>query len=164
MTMNDLEKLAAYLKNNQIKAELFELDSPTPTVETAAAAVGARPDQIVKTLVFLVDGAPVAAIACGSARIDTRTIARAHDVGRKRVKLASAAEVLAITGFPAGGVPPFGHRERLPTYVDPRVLEQEVVFAGGGTDNSLIRLEPQMILEHTGGSILDLITADPPGP
>ncbi len=158
--MSNLEPLAVFLETNEIEAELFELDVPTPTVETAAAAVGGQPDQIVKTLIFLVNGEPVAAVACGTARVDTRTIARAHGVGRKRVKLASAEAVQAITGYPAGGVPPFGHLRQLPTFVDPRVLDQDVIFAGGGTDNSLIRLRPQTIVEHTGAAVLDLIAGE----
>ena len=32
---------------------------------------------------------------------------------------------LRVTGYPAGGTPPVGHRERFPVVVDARVAAQE---------------------------------------
>jgi prolyl-tRNA editing enzyme YbaK/EbsC (Cys-tRNA(Pro) deacylase) len=58
--------LNAFLTSHQIPGELLSLDSPTPTVETAALAVGAQPEQIVKSILFLVDGKPVLTITGGT--------------------------------------------------------------------------------------------------
>jgi prolyl-tRNA editing enzyme YbaK/EbsC (Cys-tRNA(Pro) deacylase) len=79
-------------------------------------------------------------------------------VGRKKVKLASAEVVAGETGFLVGAMPPFGHRQPLPTLIDRRVLEKPVVYAGGGSDYTLLRLDPATILQVTGGEVLDLIT------
>jgi prolyl-tRNA editing enzyme YbaK/EbsC (Cys-tRNA(Pro) deacylase) len=39
------------------------------------------------------------------------------------------------------------------------VLEKPVVYAGGGSDNALLRISPQTILDVTQAEVLDLIAA-----
>ena len=153
--------LQAFMKARHIQGELLHLDSPTPTVETAAVAVGAQPEQIVKSILFLVDGQPVLAITCGTSYVERRAIAARFGVGRKKVKLAAPETVAEVTGFLVGAMPPFGHRQPLLTLIDQRVLERPVVYAGGGSDYDLLRLDPRTILQVTQGEVLDLIT--PPG-
>jgi prolyl-tRNA editing enzyme YbaK/EbsC (Cys-tRNA(Pro) deacylase) len=137
---------------------ILHLDTPTPTVEAAALAVGCELDRIVKSIIFLAAGKPVLAITCGPAFIDRRVVAAVFGVGRKQVKLASAEEVLDITGYPVGGMPPIGHRVPLPTLIDRRVLEMDEVYAGGGEDSSLLRIDPQAILAATRAQVVDLVT------
>jgi len=56
------------------------------------------------------------------------------------LKLAPAPDVVAVTGYPAGATPPVGHRSPLPVYVDPAVLEETVVYGGGGDDQSMLEI------------------------
>ena len=148
--------LQAYLQAHQISGEIIFLASPTPTVETAAAAVGALPDQIVKSILFLLPEQPVLAVSCGLGRIDRRVIAAHFGVGRKRVKLADAETVLAILGYSVGTVPPFGHRQPILTLLDQPVLAHTQVYAGGGEHNALVRLAAADILKYTQAEVLDL--------
>ncbi|MGD8554087.1 MAG: YbaK/EbsC family protein [Anaerolineales bacterium] len=158
--MLDSSDLAAFLDQRQIEAEVVILPEHTPTVEDAARAVKTVPDRIVKSLLFLVDGEPVVAIACGLSHVDRRTISLHYGVGRKRVKLADAETVLNVTGYPVGAMPPFGHRQALPTLMDKRVLLQPEVYAGGGQIDALLRISPGAILRVTSAIELDLI--EPP--
>jgi prolyl-tRNA editing enzyme YbaK/EbsC (Cys-tRNA(Pro) deacylase) len=151
-------QLAEYLKAHDIHGEILELEVPTPTVEAAAAAVGCQPEQIVKSLLFFVNGKPVLAITSGLAHIERRSIAANFSVGRKKVKLADPQTVLDETGFGVGAMPPFGHFSPLTTLIDKRVLEKDLVYAGGGSDQTLLRISPQAILEATQGTILDLLS------
>ena len=153
------ENLQNFMDQNGIPGEILHLEVPTPTVEAAARAVHAENDQIVKTLVFVVRDQPLAAIACGTAPVSRRKITARFGVGRKRVRLAPADLVLEVTGYPAGAVPPFGHRTPLPTLLDPRVLEYEEVYAGGGAENALVRLKSADILHITSAQIEDLCAA-----
>lgn len=150
------EDLRQFLALHEVEAEILRLESETPTVEAAARAVGTTPERIVKSLLFLVEGRPVLAIACGPDRVDSRALARRFGVGRKRVRLADGETVQRVTGYPIGAVPPFGHRQPLTTLVDRRVLEHEEVFAGGGGIDALVRVSPQDILRLTGAEVLDL--------
>ena len=163
MESHDSASLQSYMDRNAIPGEILHLSVPTPTVETAAQAVGVRPEQIVKSILFLVDevnapGAlrPVLAIVNGTAYVERRVIAGLYGVGKKRVRLASPEEVQTITGYEVGAMPPFGHRQPLPTLLDRGVLDLPEVYAGGGDENALLRLKPDDILRASRAKVLDL--------
>lgn len=147
--------LDSFITSRAIAAQIVFLADETPTVETAAAAVGITPVQIVKSVLFLVKEEadaprPVLVIGNGYHRIDWRRLADYLAVSRRRLRLADAEQVQAITGFPVGTVPPFGHRTPLPTLLDEQVLAQTLVYAGGGAINALMRLhvaELQRVLQ-----------------
>jgi prolyl-tRNA editing enzyme YbaK/EbsC (Cys-tRNA(Pro) deacylase) len=152
-----VDELYHYMQEHSIPGQIVRLDVPTPTVESAANAVNTSPDQIIKSILFVVDEQPVLAIASGLSNIDRRAIADLFGVGRKRVKLASAETVLEISGYEVGAMPPFGHRKKLKTLIDPRVLEFPEAYAGGGAENVLVHLNPQDLLQATGGTVLDML-------
>ena len=154
LTPLDLEH---FLRERELRAELLALSVKTPTVEAAAEAVGTSPQKIVKSLLFMVDDRPVLAITSGANRIDRRRIAKYFDVGRKRVRLADENQVQAATGYTVGAVPPFGHPEPLLTLIDSGVLKHDVVFAGGGASDHLMRVETAEILRVTQGEVLELV-------
>jgi len=153
LTPNDLLR---FMERHGIEGELITLDEPTPTVETAARAVGTSPDQIVKSVLFAVNDERVLAITCGTQLIESRSIAALYGVGRKRVRLANAEIVLETTGYPVGTVPPFGHPQPIRTLIAPQVLEHREVYAGGGAHTTLVRLDPQAILTITQAQIVEM--------
>jgi prolyl-tRNA editing enzyme YbaK/EbsC (Cys-tRNA(Pro) deacylase) len=118
--------------------------------------LGVAPEQIIKSLVFVVEGEPLLVINNGLAKVDRRKIATRLGVGRKRVKFANAEQALAITGFVVGSMPPFGHRQTLPTYIDPAVMEFEVIFGGGGAIDAMLRLTPAELVRVTAAEIWDV--------
>ncbi len=61
-----------------------------------------------------------------------------------KLRPVSPKEVEALTGYPAGGVPPVCHG--LLTIVDYGVLDHEYVVGGGGDEFTLIKISPQDIL------------------
>jgi prolyl-tRNA editing enzyme YbaK/EbsC (Cys-tRNA(Pro) deacylase) len=150
-------ELKAFMHDQGIQGEILYLDVPTPTVESAAQAVGAKVQQIIKSILFMIDDQPVLAIACGTSSINRRAIAELYQVGKKRVKLASPEMVLEISGYEVGAMPPFGHRQPITTLIDYRVLELTEAYAGGGAENALMRLNPQEIQRVTGAKALDLL-------
>jgi Cys-tRNA(Pro) deacylase len=152
--------LAAYMQAHAIPGEIVRLEMPTPTVETAAQAAGTTPERIVKSILFLVDGQPLLAVTNGLAHVNYRVLAAHRGVNRKKVKMASAEQVLQTCGYAVGALPPFGHLQRLPCLLDRRVMAQPEVFAGGGAEDTLVRLAPADLLQATRAEILDL-TAPP---
>lgn len=160
MISNTCENLAQFIKKHAIAAELVRPERETPTVALAALALDCQTEQIVKSVLFLIkDGeqsAPVLVIINGTDPVDFRKLADLFQVGRKRIRLAPADVVLAYTGYPAGGVPPFGFPKPLPTCIDPRVFEQVVVYGGGGDDRTMLRIAPAELLRVTAGQVVDL--------
>jgi prolyl-tRNA editing enzyme YbaK/EbsC (Cys-tRNA(Pro) deacylase) len=102
----DSGHLSKYITLLGIEAEIVDLEQETPTVAAAAEAVGVSPEQIIKSVLFLADKRPVLVIANGFNRIDRKKLADHLGVSRRRVKIANAQQVLAISGYYAGTVPP----------------------------------------------------------
>src|SRR5215203_2427704 len=100
--------------------ELREFPEGTRTAEDAARAIGVEVGQIVKSLVFTLDGALVMALVSGRNRLDEARLAAA--LGGREVRRTDAAGVREATGYAIGGVPPFGHPEPLPTAIDEDLL------------------------------------------
>lgn len=149
--------LAAVIARQGIAAEIIKLAAHTPTVEAAAQALGVETQVIAKSLLFLVDGRPYLVIGHGVGRIDVKKIADYFAVGRKRVKMADAETVLAITGYVAGAVPPFGHRQPLPTLLDAGVLALPEIYAGGGDINAMLRIAPAELRRVTHADVVSVM-------
>jgi prolyl-tRNA editing enzyme YbaK/EbsC (Cys-tRNA(Pro) deacylase) len=126
-----------------LEVNIQRLQSSTRTVKDAAVAVGCDESEIAKAIVFVADGDPVLCIASGRHRIDTDRLADVLDVAE--VRQAAADEVRAATGFPIGGVPPFGHE--LPVIFDESLLEHPRVWAAAGDPHSLFCVDPQKLAE-----------------
>ena len=90
------------------------------TAADAAAAIGVDVGQIVKSLIFAVDGDVVLAYVSGVNQLDETKLAAA--AGGTACTRVDADTVRAATGFPIGGVPPFGHSTELAVFVDPDLL------------------------------------------
>jgi len=144
------------MDQHAIQGEILCLSVPTPTVEIAAQALGVAIDQIVKSILFVINHHPVLAIANGTGLIDKRALATEFGVSRKKVKLATPAEMLAISGYEAGAMPPFGHFQPLPTVIDHQVLSLAEVYAGGGADNAMLRINPNDILRVSEARVISL--------
>jgi Cys-tRNA(Pro) deacylase len=156
MSQLNADYLEEFVQALELSAKLIKIDVPTPTVETAANAVGTSPERILKSLVFIVDGKPVLVIASGLQLVDRRTLAKHFKVGRKRVKLADAKTVQTVTGYEVGGVPPIGHLTSLTTVIDEQVLGHAIVYGGGGGIDTLLEIDPKEIIECTKATPIDL--------
>ena len=125
----------------RLPVEIRVHEASTRTAEEAAAACGCELGQIVKSLVFAgrASGEPVLILLSGDDRVDESLAAMA--AGQALVR-PDGRQVRAWTGFAIGGIPPFGHATRLPTYLDERLLRFERVWAAAGTPNAVFATDP----------------------
>jgi len=126
----------------------------TRTAAGAARAVGCEVAQIVKSLVFVADGSPVVALVSGANRVDLQRLAAAVDA--KEVRKADGDEARAATGFPIGGVPPFGHAGAVTVVVDRDLLGRERLWAAAGLPDAVFAIAPDELLRISGGRPVDL--------
>ena len=126
----------------------------TKTAADAAAAIGVSVGQIVKSLVFGVDTEIVMALVSGSNQLDEKKLALA--AGGAKCSRVDAEAVRAATGYPIGGVPPFGHSTQLRVFVDPDLLQYDEVWAAAGTWNDNFGAAPADIVRVAGGVVTDL--------
>lgn len=137
-----------------IELEPREFPDGTRTAQDAADAIGVKLGQIVKTLVFLVDGQPVAALVAGDNMLDEKRLATA--AGGTTSTRPDAQVVRDATGYPIGGVPPFGHSTPLPVFVDRDLLQYDVVWAAAGTPHVNFSITPDELVRATAGAVCDL--------
>ena len=126
----------------------------TKTAADAAAAIGVSVGQIVKSLVFGVDSEIVMALVSGSNQLDEKKLAVA--AGGAKCARVDADAVRDATGYPIGGVPPFGHSTQLRVFVDPDLLQYDEVWAAAGTWNDNFGANPNDIVRVAGGVVTDL--------
>ncbi|MFM8902848.1 MAG: YbaK/EbsC family protein [Actinomycetota bacterium] len=126
----------------------------TKTAADAAAAIGVSVGQIVKSLVFAVDGEIVMAFVSGANQLDEKKLAAA--AGGSKCSRVDADAVRAATGYPIGGVPPFGHSTQLRVFVDPDLLQYDEVWAAAGTWHDVFGIEPHKLVEASKGLVIDL--------
>jgi prolyl-tRNA editing enzyme YbaK/EbsC (Cys-tRNA(Pro) deacylase) len=67
--------------------------------------------------------------------------------------------VLELTGYPPGATPPVGHLTPLKVIVDRSVLQEPIVYGGGGGSDVMLRISPHEILRLTGAIVAD-VTSD----
>ena len=70
----------------------------------------------------------------------------------ERPRIATPEDILQKTGYPCGGTPSFGYDATF--LVDPRVMEKEIIYTGGGSENSLVRISSIELLRANEGKII----------
>ena len=148
--------LAGFIAEHGIAATLLTPPASTPTVAAAAAALGVDERQIIKSLLFLVHEEPLLVIASGTALVDRRLLAERFEIGKKQVRLADAATVLRLTGYPVGGVPPFGHLVTARVLLDRAMQKWDVVYGGGGDERTLLSISPAELARVTSGEWIEM--------
>lgn len=124
------------------------------TAADAAAAIGVDVGQIVKSLIFGVDGEIVLAYVSGSNQLDEQKLALA--AGGTTCARVDADVVRETTGYPIGGVPPFGHKNPLRVFIDPDLLQHPEVWAAAGTWHDVFGVEPHRLVEASQGIVTEL--------
>jgi len=145
-------KLKQFVESNGIDAEQLIFESSVHTVEEAATALGRSASDLIKSLVLIRQGKIFVAIVLGTDRVSPQKI-RAL-VGFPAPRAATPKEVLKHTGYPVGGVPPFGYDATV--LIDPEVLGRKVVFGGGGSPRALLKVQPTDLLRVTKGTVVDV--------
>jgi Cys-tRNA(Pro) deacylase len=147
-------RVVSAAKERGLEISTKRFSEGTKTAADAAAAIGVTVGQIVKSLVFGVDGEIVMALVSGSNQLDEKKLALA--AGGAKCARVDADAVREATGFPIGGVPPFGHSTQLRVFVDPDLLQYDEVWAAAGTWNDNFGANPNDIVRVAGGVVTDL--------
>jgi prolyl-tRNA editing enzyme YbaK/EbsC (Cys-tRNA(Pro) deacylase) len=151
--------VAEAARRGGVEIVVHEFPAGTRTAADAAAAVGVDVAQIVKSLVFRVGDRVVLALVSGSNRLDEGRLAAA--AGGGAVGRVDAEAVRAATGYPIGGVPPFGHHGTLPAFVDEDLLACDEVWAAAGTPRHVFPIAPADLVRLAAATPAPL--AAPPG-
>jgi Cys-tRNA(Pro) deacylase len=156
-----IERVRAALALLGHEAEIRVAPESTHTAAQAAAFAGCQLGQIVKTLVVYAGAGPVLALVAGDRRLDDRLLAARSGIGRKQVKLADAAQVLALTGYPVGGVSPFGlpapsGAPPLPVLLDASFARFDTVWIAAGSASAICPIVTSDLVRYVQGEYAEI--------
>ncbi len=145
------KKLVEHIKHQQVNAEHLVFQESCHSVEEAARASNSSPEDFVKNI-CMVDqqGNLIVAIVKGEDKVSAKRVGKALDIRPPRI--ASPEEILEKTGFICGGVPSFGYEAFF--LIDPRVLEKEIVYSGGGSQRALLKISTQELQRANSGQVV----------
>ena len=127
------------LEKLNIPHQVFEHKTPVMSFEQAASDRNQRPAQIVRSILFQVRPDEfLMVLMAGRDQVDWRKLRQL--VKRSRVRMATEAEVLEVTGYRIGTVSPFGLKNPVKVMIDESVLREEEVSIGSGVRNMAIIL------------------------
>jgi len=147
-------RVQAALKTADLDTSIVRLQGSARTAQQAADALDTDLGSIVKSLLFLADGEPVLVLVAGDRRADPAKLKRL--LGARRVMIADAERVRRETSFSIGGVPPIGHRQPLPTWIDTSLGRFETVYAAAGHPHAVFPIAFETLVHITNGHIADV--------
>jgi prolyl-tRNA editing enzyme YbaK/EbsC (Cys-tRNA(Pro) deacylase) len=150
-----VERVARELRAAAVEATIQEFGEGTPTAEAAAKAIGCRLEQIVKSILFVCDGAFVLALVPGNRRADEEQLATV--LAASEVRVAAAREVLAATGFAPGAVAPFPLAAVETVLIERTILQHARVWTGAGSARHMAGLAPAELQRLSGARAADLV-------
>lgn len=148
-----VEKVRSAIRQLGLERDVIELAVDARTSQQAADALGVGVGQIAKSLVFTVNRSPLLVIASGANRVDEEKLEK---LAGGTVRRADPETVKQATGYTIGGVPPLGHATRLPVYIDPDLLQYELIYGAAGAPECVFPLTPAELVRATGGRVADL--------
>lgn len=146
----NVQRVADELARHGATGTVQQLAETARTAAMAAEQLGVDIGAIVKSLIFLADGAPVLVLTSGTHQVDTARVAAA--LGVAALRRADADAVRAATGQPIGGVAPVGHPAPLRTLVDVTLADYPVIWAAGGHPHSVFPTTYAELLTLTAGT------------
>ncbi len=137
MAINEEEKLKKFIKDNGINAEHIKYEKSLHTVQELLEVTGLDLELITKTMIFKnKEGKTIAAMVPAKFRVSSTRIGEV--LKTEPPEMANPDEAYERTGYHVGGMPCFGYDSIL--IIDPKVLEKEYVYTGGGSEFSVAKI------------------------
>ncbi len=151
----NVARVVAAGRDLSLEIEPFHFPDGTKTAADAAAAIGVDVGQIVKSLIFAVDGDGSFWLTSADATGSTN----ASSPPRLGARRAPASMPTPCARRPASrsavchrsDTPP-----RFPVFVDPDLLQYDVVWAAAGTWNDVFAIAPDDLVRASNGTVTDL--------
>jgi len=148
------EAVKNYLDKAGVDYRIHIADGPTMTAQDAATRLKVPLERIIKSIVFTTqEGSPLIAVLTGEKRVDR---AKLSTIAGTKVWIATAEDTKTLTGFEVGSMPPLGHKKRITTVIDSKVMSFSKVYGGAGKPDALIEIDPCDIAKLANAKIADI--------
>nr|WP_074372708.1 YbaK/EbsC family protein [Vibrio spartinae] len=143
------------LRQQQVPHRLLLQQEAAVTIEAVAILRGIRPAQMVKC-VLLRDMSERYALACvpGHLSVDPKKV-RSY-LGWRRMTCATSEQVLQVTGYPVGAVPPLRLKTNMPILFDPEISQQSEITISSGDLHAGIAMQVKDLLKLVQPAILSI--------
>ena len=130
----------------------MEMPGETRTAQQAADAAGCALDQIAKSVILqdAETGVCFLFLTAGGNQVDVALASQAVD---RPLAKADASAIRTVTGFAIGGVSPVGHLNPITAFIDPRLMEFDVIYAAAGTPRHIFPINPSKLVDITSARI-----------
>ena len=146
------ERVSGAAERLGIDVELVERPA-ADSLESAAALLGLEPSSIVKSLVVArSDGTFLFALVPGDRQIAWAKLRAA--VGVNKLRLPSADEALAATGYERGTITPLGSSTAWPVFADERIAGR--IAMGAGAHGMSAFVDAAALLPALGATVADI--------
>jgi prolyl-tRNA editing enzyme YbaK/EbsC (Cys-tRNA(Pro) deacylase) len=157
-----IQRVVEVASRKGVALEIKLLARSAHTPEEAAAAVDAELAQMVRSLVFVAPRpfgrlAPIVCLVSGRQQADPAALAAA--AGEVAVRHATDREAHELTGYPIGGIPPFGHGRDVRVLMDQDLGRHQWVWAAAGADAALFQVAPGTLRMLSNAIVAPLVQA-----
>jgi len=116
------------IETDALMKEMQTVDTPgAATIEEVTAFLSVEATRLIKTLIYMADGEPVAALVRGDR--DLNEVKLRNAIGATELEMASAEQIEKFTGAPVGFAGPVGLKT-MPIIVDPLVAKLRNFIVG----------------------------------
>ena len=132
------KKFQEFIDKENIKIKIIESREKTHTAQQAAEVHNVPIGNIVKSILVKIDNEFILFLVPGDKRIDLEEKKKLFNTNECRI--ANANEVKEVTDYSIGGVPPFGHKEKIKTYIEEGFDRNKSLLAAAGSPNSMFKI------------------------
>ncbi|MBX8630923.1 MAG: hypothetical protein KIY12_00155 [Thermoplasmata archaeon] len=164
--MKGIGEVRRFVLESGVDAGIIEFDDEGAARDSisAAAAAGCSTAEIAKTMAFECEAdrtegkerRTVLVVLSGDRMVDTTRLA--NTTGSVSARKLRPAEVLRLTGYPVGGVPPFPHDTGITVLADSSLFRFKYVWASAGAPNAIMKIRPELLTAVLGYSAVEVST------
>jgi prolyl-tRNA editing enzyme YbaK/EbsC (Cys-tRNA(Pro) deacylase) len=140
-----MQRVADAAARKGVTLDFRLMRASTLTDEELAVTLGVEFGQIVRCVVCVAPRPggrviPVACLVSGRNRLDLDLLSAV--TGEPAIRETTSQEAQALFGYPARGVPPFGHAHDVRTVMDQSLGHYEWLWAPAGADSAFLKIAP----------------------
>jgi len=135
-----------YLKQKGTPFEVIKYGHEEKGAEFAARTIGFPVESTIKTLVVDLGQRKYCFVLMpGDKQLALKRLAKILSV--KKVSMTDTATAERLTGYPVGGISPFGSKQQLPAVMEEGLLKFDKVLINAGQRGTMLMMAPGDIVE-----------------
>lgn len=150
-------ELDDFIKENNVDCEIIDKEDTRHTID-AGMVLNIPPEQMIKALVCLAfkerGKEYFLGLVNGKSKLDMKKISKY--LNARRVVILDAKTSENVSGYPPGGTPPIGHKQKLTVIMDQKLAEQDMLWGGGGATTKAMRIKPSEIIRVSEAKVADI--------